>query len=218
MRLQKNAFVLAFAGAAALAVAPPARAQISMQFHFGEDDYHRIDARHPLRGEQYQKMATLAHLLDETAQELSRQAYWNARREGDRSHARLLASVTDFSRRAADFHIRMDGYLDAPWDIRREVDDLTRRAQYLGQQVQNVHLFPRSYDTWNAEVDLLNRMQQLIHGANVEIPPPAVRANNGWWEHRNDQGVWGDDRDRDRDGNHHDRDDRDRQPPPPPSR
>ncbi len=207
MRLEKNALTLVVAGAAALATAVPARAQVSMQFHFGEDDYHRIDSRHPLRGERYQKMATLAHMLDETAQELARQAYWNVRREGDRSHRRLLASLTEFSRRAADFHIRMDGYLEAPWDIRHEVDDLTRRAQYVSGQVQNVRLFPRSYDTWNAEVDILNRMQQLIHGSNVEIPPSPVRANNGWWEHRNDQGRWDEGRDHD---------DRDRQPPPPP--
>lgn len=209
MRLEKNVCTLALAGAAALALALPARAQVSLQFHFGEDDYHRIDGRHPLRGEQYQKMATLAHMLDETAQELSRQAYWTARRENDRSHNRLLASVSDFSRRAAAFHSRMDGYLESPWDIRREVDDLTRRAQNVSRQLQHVRLFPRAYETWNAEVDMLNRMQQLIRGNNVDIPPSPVRSNGSWWHHRNDQGRWDDD---------HGRDDRDRPAPPPPSR
>ncbi|HEY3350191.1 MAG TPA: hypothetical protein VGM13_10480 [Thermoanaerobaculia bacterium] len=193
MRIAARTRVLALIGAAALVPSLPAPAQVSVQFHFGEDDYHRIDGRHPLRGGQYQTMASLAHMLDETAQELNRQAYRAARREGNRSQMRVLASVSDFARRAADFHNRMDGYLNSPWDMRREVDDLTRRAGNVNQSVVNARLFPRTYDLWNSEIDLLNRMQQVLHGVVVEIPPSPVgnREDRDWREHRdlNNDGI-----------------------------
>jgi hypothetical protein len=213
MRIAAKARVLALVGAAALVPSLPAPAQVSLQFHFGEDDYHRIDARHPLRGRQYQTMASLAHMLDEGAQELNRQAYRAARREGTRSQMRVLASVSDFARRAADFHNRMDGYLTSPWDMRREVDDLTRRARSVNQSVVNARLFPRTYDLWNSEIDVLNRMQQVLRGTVVEIPPSPVshREDRDWHEHRDfDNDGVPDDQQRDHDG------DRDRERPVPP--
>lgn len=213
MRIAARTRVLALIGAAALVPSLPAPAQVSVQFHFGEDDYHRIDGRHPLRGGQYQTMASLAHMLDETAQELNRQAYRAARREQSRSQMRVLASVSDFARRTADFHNRMDGYLTSPWDMRREVNDLTRRARNVNQNVVNARLFPRTYDLWNSEIDILDRMQQVLHGTVVELPPSPVsnREDRDWWEHRdlNDDGI-PDDQQRD-----HDRD-RDQHNPPTP--
>jgi hypothetical protein len=194
MKFSANVRVLAFVGCAALIPSLAAPAQVSLQFHYGEDDFHRIDSRHPLRGRQYQTMGSLAHTLDEIAQDLNRQAYRAARR--DRSQARILASVSDFARRTADFHFRMDSYLDSPWDIRREVDDLARRARGVNQRILNARLFPRTYDLWNSAIDVLGRMQQVLRGVDVQLPPSPVRHEGegpGWWNHRdldrNDNGV-----------------------------
>ena len=211
MRFHANMRALAWVGCAALIPSLSAPAQVSLQFHFGEDDYHRIDSRHPLQGRQYQAMASLAHTLDEIAQDLNREAYRGAR--GDRSRVRLLASVSDFARRTSGFHSRMDSYLDSPWDMRREVDDLFRRAQNVNRNVVNARLFPHTYDLWNSAIDVLGRMQQVLRGSDVQLPPPYVRREgegHGSWDHR----------DGDRNGNGiPDRlEVQPGQPPPPPDR
>lgn len=212
MRFPANVRVLALVGGAALIPSFPAPAQVAVQFHFGEDDYHRIDSRHPLRGHQYQTMATLAHMLDETAQQLNRDAYRVSRHEGDRSQMRVLASVSDFARRAADFHNRMDGYLTSPWDMRHEVDDLSRRAGAVNQTVVNARLAPQTTDLWAAEIDILSRMHQVLRGAAVEIPPSPVshRQDRDRWDHRdvdrNGDGIPDDRQGHDHDGDQdHDR-------------
>ena len=38
------------------------------------------------------------------------------------------------------------------------------------QSVVNARLYPRTYDLWNSEIDLLNRMQQVLRGTVAEIP------------------------------------------------
>ena len=185
MRFHANMRAIAWVGCAALIPSLSAPAQVSLQFHFGEDDYHRIDSRHPLQGRQYQAMASLAHTLDEIAQDLRREAYRGAR--GDRSQVRLLASISDFARRTSDFHQRMDDYLDSPWDMGREVEDLTKRARGVNRNVVNARLFPRTYDLWNTAIDILGRMQQVLRGADVQLPPPYVRygrEGHGEWDHR----------------------------------
>src|SRR5262249_39816355 len=123
-------------------------------------------------------------MLDEITQDVNQQAYRVAR--GDYAQARLLASISDFARRASDFHFRMDSYLESPWDVRREVGDLSRRAQNVSHRVTYAPLYPERYGLGNSAVDVLNRMQQVIHGADVEIPPSPVRHDEGlrWWEHR----------------------------------
>lgn len=208
MRFPATMRVLAWAGCAALIPSFSAPAQVSLQFHFGEDDYHRIDSRHPLRGRQYQTMGSLAHTLDEIAQELNRQAYRGPR--GDRSQVSLLASVSDFARRTADFHFRMDSYLDSPWDVRREVDDLAKRARGVNQRIVNARLFPRTYDLWNSAIDVLSRMQQVLRGVDVQVPPSPVR-------HGGEGNTWADHRDVDRNGNGVP-DRLEAQPSPPPDR
>ena len=208
MRFPSNMRVLAWVGCVGLIASSPAPAQVSLQFHYGEDDFHRIDSRHPLRGRQYQTMGSLAHTLDEIAQELNHQAYRTARR--DAAEYRFLASVSDFARRTADFHYRMDSSLDSPWDVRREVDDLSRRAHNVNQRIVNARLFPRTYDLWNSAIDILSRMQQVLRGTEVEVPPSPVRhegEGRGWLEHR----------DTDRNGNGVP-DRFETQPPPPPPR
>ncbi len=186
MRFPANMRALAWVGCAALVPSISAPAQVSVQFHFGEDDdYHRIDSRHPLRGRQYQTMGSLAHTLDEITQDLNGEAYRGAR--GDRSRVRLLASISDFARRTADFHNRMDSYLDSPWDMRREVDDLARRARRVNQNIVNARLFPHTYDLWTSAIDVLSRMQQVLRGTDVQLPPPYVRRGgegHGDWDHR----------------------------------
>lgn len=208
MRFHANIRVLAWVGCAALIPSLSAPAQVSLQFHFGEDDYHRIDSRHPLQGRQYQTMAALAHTLDDIAQDLNRSIYRAARR--DRSQVRLLASVSDFARRTADVHNRMDSYLDAPWEVRRDVDELSRRATDINQRIVRGHLFPDTYELWRSAIDVVGRMQQVLRGAEVQLPVSPVRHGPDWtdWNHR----------DADRNGNGVPDRLEGQAPPPPPER
>ena len=185
MRFPATVRALTLVGCAALIPAISAPAQVSLQFHFGEDDYHRIDSRNPLRGRQYQTMAALAHTLDDIAQDLNRSIYRAARR--DRSQVRLLASVSDFARRTADVHNRMDSYLDTPWEVRRDVDELSRRATDINQRLVRGNLFPDTYELWRSVIDVVGRMQQVLRGVDVQLPQPYARLGregHGEWDHR----------------------------------
>jgi hypothetical protein len=175
-----------------------AQAQVSAQFHWGEQDqFHRIDGRRPLEGRRYQTMASLAHYLDEQAQDLNEEAYRAARR-GDRSQRSLLPSISDFARRAHDFHFRMDSTLDSPWDLGKDVADLTQRARKAQQKIVAAHAFESTSDNWHDIKDVLGRMQQLLAGADVEVPEPHRKGRwlDGEDRHREEYRN-GDDRRRD---------------------
>ena len=165
-----------------------AKAQVTLQFHWGEQDQnHRIDGRRLLEGRRYQTMASLAHYLDDQGQDLNEEAYRTARR-GNWSQRSLLPVISDFAKRAHDFHFRMDSYLDSPWNLSKEVADLTQRARKAEQRTVSAHAFESTHDNWRDINDVLGRMQQLLAGADVEVPNAHRRGNwqDGDDRHRED--------------------------------
>ncbi|HKC24730.1 MAG TPA: hypothetical protein VKF32_08295, partial [Thermoanaerobaculia bacterium] len=165
---------LLLAGGLVLAVgttAPPAEAQVRVQFRFGTPD-------RPLVGRQYQVMRGLAHYLDGEAWQASNQA--NEMVAYSPRTQRLVASINDFAQRASDFHDRMDNYQTRPWDLPREVtalDDLARRVNY---NMRRSRTWSPVYDQWNNVVDALNRMKQVLAGNEVTVPQPHRRM--GDWQ------------------------------------
>ena len=138
-----------------------AGAQVSIQFRYGSPE-------RPLQGRRFETMRALAHYLDERAQSALQQARSTAR--GGRQR-RFLNDISEFARRADHFHERMDNYLDSPYDLPGEVLALERRAQAVSVRLRDARVYPQTYDDWDAVLDVLNRMKQLLAGYDVQVPP-----------------------------------------------
>lgn len=129
--------------------------------------YGRADA--PLEGQRYETMRALAHYLDERAEHAHAQATESPSRS--RNTRLFVASVRDFARRAQGFHRRMDNYINEPWDVPRDVSSLEVRAQRVGYRMRRARLFEHIYDDWDAVLDVLDRMERLLAGESVQVPP-----------------------------------------------
>ena len=165
---------LLLAGGLGLAVAtaaPPAQAQLRVQFRFGTPD-------RPLVGRQYQNMRALAHYLDEEAWEASNAA--NETVAYSPRQARVLASINDFAERAGSFHDRIDTYQTRPWDIPNEVVTLDALAQRVNRDMRRTRAWSPVYDQWNNVLVALQRMKQVLAGNEVVIPQPHRRM--GDWQ------------------------------------
>jgi hypothetical protein len=137
-------------------------AQVTVQFHYGTPE-------RPLQGRRYETMRALSHYLDERAQHAYEQAA--ATQVSGRRQRQFLQDISEFTRRADHFHDRMDHYLDSPYDLPGEVLALERRAQAVNVRIRDARVFPRTYEDWDAVLDVLNRMKQVLQGSDVEVPP-----------------------------------------------
>jgi hypothetical protein len=148
------ALILCFASRAA-------DAQVSVQFRYGTQ-------QQPLQGRRFETMRALAHYLDERAQQVVNEASaagyrgWRQRR--------FFKDFSEFARRANHFHERMDSYQDSPYDVPNEVLALERRAQAVSVRIRDARVFPRTYQDWDAVLDVLNRMKQSLAGNDVQVP------------------------------------------------
>jgi hypothetical protein len=86
-------------------------------------------------------------------------------REGDTP---LFSDLVDRARRFRD---RMEDYGNPPRYVRSDVDELDRLAREYESQTRNVSASTRAVDNWTAAQDVINRMQRLLSGADVDIPP-----------------------------------------------
>jgi hypothetical protein len=80
----------------------------------------------------------------------------------------LFADLIDRARRFRD---RMEDYSNPPRYVRSDVDELDRLAREYESQTRNISASTRAVDNWTAAQDLINRMQRLLSGADVDIPP-----------------------------------------------
>jgi hypothetical protein len=143
----------------------------------------------PLTGRRYQTMRALAHYLDERAQNAADQArstgsyanwrYWNERR--------FLVSIRRFAGKAHDFHQRMDGYETRPWDLPGEVQQLQSDAQTVNNRIRHARAFQDTWQSWDAVLDVIGRMDRVLAGYEVSVPP-AHRPD--WGDSRRDYGPW----------------------------
>jgi len=160
---------LLMAGGLALAAgtaAPPAEAQVSVQFRFGTSD-------RPLEGRRYQTMRALSHYLDQEAWEASNQA--NEMVAYSPRTQRVVASIDDFAQRAADFHDRIDRYQTRPWDLPNEITTLDDSARRVNRDIRRSRTYSPVYDQWKNVLVALERMKQVLAGNEVVVPQPNRR-------------------------------------------
>ena len=171
MERRKTGTVVAVVGVSALALFGSACAS------YGSGVGVRHEARERgLAGRRYETMRSLAHDLGERAERAANQARREARHRG-RSGRQFLDDIDHFARRANDFHERMDRYRDSPWDVRDEVAHLNRDAQEVNRRIRNARVFERTYDDWEAVLGVLNRMDHLLAG--YDLDGPRGRHGNG---------------------------------------
>ena len=78
---------------------------------------------------------------------------------------------SDLLDRAHRFRDRMEDYSNPPRYVRADVDELDRLAREYEAQTRSVSASTRAAENWTAAQDVINRMQRLVSGADVDIPP-----------------------------------------------
>lgn len=127
----------------------------------------------PLDGPRYQTMRSLAHYLDETAQGLLEGAS-DTVLHGRSSEARFLSPIRSFARSARDFRSAVDGYRQAPFDVSARQAALAEVARAVNERLRSAGALERTYLEWNAVTDVLHRMELLLAGGDVKVPPTYV--------------------------------------------
>ena len=176
--------VLASAALLGLALAGPGITSASAQIYSG--DYGRRTA---LEGERFETMRSLAHFLDEGVQytlDEATAALEGSRNSRDRAFLSSLGSLAD---RTASFHDRLDNYQADPWDVESEVRSLLTEARRVNSRLRRINAVSNLYDDWAAVVDDANRMQRLLAGEDVRVPPAhAEWENGGGYDQASDNG------------------------------
>jgi hypothetical protein len=175
MSFRTRAGALALAGFALLlplAAASSAGADIRIRFGTRE---------RPLEGRRYETMRALAHYLDERAAYAAEQA--SDERRGDRRDRRFGDSVVRFSKQSRSFHERMDRYVDSPWDVPNEVGRLLEEARDVKGRIKDARISGETVEAWNDVLDVLDRMERVLAGEDVEVPSPHRR---GWRDYDRD--------------------------------
>jgi hypothetical protein len=127
----------------------------------------------PLEGPRYQTLRALAHHLDETARGALEGAIDDVQ-HGASSEARFLTSIRSFARGAGDFQRLMDKYLALPSEGPAQVENLTTRAHQVSDRIRSARALESTYESWDAILDVLERMRLLLAGRDVEVPAPYV--------------------------------------------
>ena len=121
--------------------------------------------RGDLEGSRYETMRVLAGRLVDRLQATRDELRVTRNREAETP---LFADLIDRARRFRD---RMENYSNPPRYVRSDVDELDRLAREYEAQTRSVSASTRAVDNWTAAQDVINRMQRLLSGADVDIPP-----------------------------------------------
>ncbi|MFY9821297.1 MAG: hypothetical protein WAM82_07940 [Thermoanaerobaculia bacterium] len=187
----------------ALLLAPAAQAQYNgYQGQQGQGP----DLRYPTRDNgiypdygHMDRVAYLAHQLDDTARSIYRQASRNNRRP-DPSEGQMLQDLSNLYGNAAHFHDEVEGNRQNPRHTARDFARLEQSFNQLGVTMQSVR--PRPY---------VERGMQQIYNLMTELSRYYGGHGYDRWGH------YGRDNDRhDRDRDNHDNRDNGYRPPPPP--
>jgi hypothetical protein len=114
-------------------------------------------------------MRALAHYLDERADHAAEQAVESSH-HGRHNEKKLVDAVSHFAQQARAFHDRMDRYADVPWEVPDEVDHLNDDARKVNDRIRRAHVFEHTWDDWDAVLDVLDRMNRLLAGQDVQVP------------------------------------------------
>ena len=123
----------------------------------------------PLAGRSFETMRALSHYLDQLADHAATEAQ-SATHHGDAGEASAVDAITSFASRTSDFHERMDDYLDNPWDLPAEVQDLDRQARVVNNRLRRAHLAEHVSSDWYQVLDTLDRMKRVLYGQDVDVP------------------------------------------------
>jgi hypothetical protein len=121
--------------------------------------------RGDLQGSRYETMRVLAGRLVDRLQATRDDLRSTRNREADTP---LFSNLIDRARR---FHDRMEDYSNPPRYVRADVDELDRLAREYESQTRNISASTRAVHNWTAAQDVISRMQRLLSGADVDIPP-----------------------------------------------
>jgi hypothetical protein len=157
--------LLACMATGALLLAAPARWATSAEPVGSQDS--------PVAGSRYPTLRLLAHYLDETAQGLLEGAS-DATLHGTPEEGRFLSSIRTFARSTRDFRSAVDVYQEAPFDVSARLAALTEVARALEERLRAAGVLERTLPEWSAVTEVLERMRQLLAGAEVVVPPAYV--------------------------------------------
>ena len=118
-----------------------------------------------LEGSRYETMRVLAGRLVDRLQGTRDELRVTREAESEMS---TLATLIEKARRFRD---SMENYGNPPRYVRDDVNDLDRIARDLESRTRNVQVSTRAYDNWRGALDVLDRMQRLLAGQDVDIPP-----------------------------------------------
>ena len=118
-----------------------------------------------LSGSRYETMRVLAGRLVDRLQATRDEL--RATREAESE----MSTLSDLLERARRFRDSMDNYGNPPRYIREDVNELDRMARDLETRTRDVRVSTRAYDNWRGALDVLDRMQRLLAGHDVDIPP-----------------------------------------------
>lgn len=118
-----------------------------------------------LEGSRYETMRVLAGRLVDRLQGTRDEL--RASREAE-SEMSTLATLIEKARRFRD---QLENYSNPPRYVRDDVNELDRIARDMESRTRNVQVSTRAYDNWRGALDVLDRMQRLLAGQDVDIPP-----------------------------------------------
>jgi len=131
----------------------------------------------PLEGPRYDTLRALAHHLGETARGALEGAGDDAQRGRSSSEEdRFLSSIRSFARSADNFQRMVDKYRTLPFEVPAQVDALTTQAHQVNDHLRATSALENTYDDWDAILDVLERMNSLLAGRDVEVPAAHVVA------------------------------------------
>lgn len=118
-----------------------------------------------LEGSRYETMRVLAGRLVDRLQ---------ATRDGLRAAREAeseMSTLGDLLEKARRFRDQMENYSNPPRYVRDDVNELDRIARDLESRTRDVRVSTRALDNWRGALDILDRMQRLLAGQDVDIPP-----------------------------------------------
>jgi hypothetical protein len=118
-----------------------------------------------LEGSRYETMRVLAGRLVDRLQGTRDELRVSREAESEMS---TLASLIEKARRFRD---SLENYSNPPRYVRDDVNELDRIARDMEARTRDVQVSTRAYDNWRGALDVLDRMQRLLAGQDVDIPP-----------------------------------------------
>ena len=85
-----------------------------------------------------------------------------------------MSALSELLERARRFRDGMENYSNPPRYVREDVNDLDRLARDLEARTRDVRVSTRAYDEWRGALDIIDRMQRLLAGQDVDIPPASA--------------------------------------------